>query len=212
MEKEKPGRKLKGAQERGRQGRRRGAELEGALLKAAWDELRSVGYANLTMEGVAARAGTSKPVIYRRWPNRALLVVAALRQQAPSIADPVPDNGDLREDTLAVLRHLRDRQQSVGLEVVHGLLADLRDLPPDVFDILPNVMVTVLARAKERGEVRPERLTNRVAELPGDLVRHEMLVSPVPVTEEFLIEVVDEVFLPLVATTRYLRRRHIVSG
>jgi len=49
--------------------RRRGAELEAALLDAAWDELQAVGYAGLTMEAVADRAGTSRAVLYRRWPN-----------------------------------------------------------------------------------------------------------------------------------------------
>ena len=56
-----------------RSSRRRGTKLEDALLDAAWEELQEVGYTRLTMEAVAARAGTSKPVLYRRWPNRARL-------------------------------------------------------------------------------------------------------------------------------------------
>ena len=51
--------------------RRRGATLERALLDAAWEELQESGYARLTMERVADRAGTSRAVIYRRWRNRA---------------------------------------------------------------------------------------------------------------------------------------------
>ena len=58
--------------------RRRGSTLEAALLQAAWDELTEAGYAAFTMEGVAARAKTSRAVLYRRWPNRPQLVVAAL--------------------------------------------------------------------------------------------------------------------------------------
>jgi len=57
--------------------RRRGDHLEHALLAATWEELLAVGYANLTMDGVAARAHTSKPVLYRRWPTRPELVLAA---------------------------------------------------------------------------------------------------------------------------------------
>lgn len=186
-------------------GRRRGAELESALLQAAWEELELVGYSNFTMEAVAARAGTSKPVIYRRWPSRAQLVLAALRRQVPSITEQVPDRGDLRRDTLTLLGHLRSRQQIAGVEVIHGLLAELRDVPRDIFGVVPDVMLQVLARAQERGEVRPERVTARVAALPGVLLRHEMMVSRGPITDEFLAEVVDEVFLPLVATSSYLR-------
>ncbi|HET6737281.1 MAG TPA: helix-turn-helix domain-containing protein, partial [Kribbella sp.] len=60
--------------------RRRGAALEEAILRAAVEELQEVGYRELTMDGVAARAGTSKNVIYRRWPSRAALCVAAYRE------------------------------------------------------------------------------------------------------------------------------------
>ena len=59
--------------------RRRGSELEGALLDAAWEELQANGYAGLTYDAVAARAGTSKPALYRRWPTKADLVVATMR-------------------------------------------------------------------------------------------------------------------------------------
>src|SRR5690349_13494346 len=78
--------------------RRRGATLERALLRAAWEELAAVGYANLTIEGVAARARTSKAVLYRRWPNRAALITAAMRQEAPLLSGEVPDTGQLRGD------------------------------------------------------------------------------------------------------------------
>ena len=185
--------------------RRRGAKLEDALLDAAWAELQAVGYSRLTMEAVAARAGTSKPVLYRRWPNRAQLVLAVFRRQATPLAEDVPDTGDLRQDTLSVLRHLRQRQQVAGPEVIHGLLAELDDVPPGVLEILPTVMMTVLDRAQARGEARPERVTRNVAGLPGVLVRHQMMFSGQPVTDDFLLDIVDEIFLPLVATDAYLQ-------
>jgi Tetracyclin repressor-like, C-terminal domain len=127
------------------------------------------------------------------------------RRQATAIADDVPDTGDLCQDTMAVLRHLRQRQQIAGPETIHGLLAELRDVEPGFMEVLPTVMITVLARAEKRGEARSERVTRRVAALPGTLVRHEMLVSREPVTDEFLVDVVEQIFLPLVATGRYLR-------
>jgi AcrR family transcriptional regulator len=180
--------------------RRRGAKLEDALLEAVWDELAAVGYANLTMEGAAARAGTSKAVLYRRWPNRAELVRAAMRRRVGSIAEEIPDTGDLRGDTLAVLRGLRRRYQLVGPDIMHGLMTELHQVPREVFDVVPGVMMAVLRRAAERGEARPERVTPRVAALPGDLLRHELLISHTPASDAFLAEVTDEVFLPLVRT------------
>lgn len=58
--------------------RRRGAALESALLEAAWAELEEHGYGRFTMEGVARRAETSRPVLSRRWTGRAELAVAAI--------------------------------------------------------------------------------------------------------------------------------------
>src|ERR1700678_947664 len=76
--------------------RRRGAMLEHALLDAAWQELQESGYAKLTMERVADRAGTSRAVIYRRWRNRPELVIAAMRHRQPVLSRQVPDTGTLR--------------------------------------------------------------------------------------------------------------------
>ena len=53
--------------------RHRGAELEHAILEAAWLELEERGYAGLTMEAVAERSGTSRTVLARRWDGKAAL-------------------------------------------------------------------------------------------------------------------------------------------
>src|ERR671937_754114 len=73
--------------------RRRGAALEAAILDATWTELAAVGYERLSMEGVAARAGTSKAVLYRRWPNRAdlLALLRRARDQALVLNEVAPD-------------------------------------------------------------------------------------------------------------------------
>src|SRR3954447_10880367 len=83
--------------------RRRGAALEAAILRAAADELRDAGYVGLTMDRVARRAGTNKNAIYRRWPNRAALGLAAYRQLVATDRQ-IPDTGELRGDALALLR------------------------------------------------------------------------------------------------------------
>ncbi|MFD0662107.1 TetR/AcrR family transcriptional regulator [Thermocatellispora tengchongensis] len=84
------------------QTRRRGAALEEAILRAAADELTESGYAGLTMDRVAQRAGTNKNTIYRRWPNRLALGIAAYRQLTTTIQPP--DTGTLRGDALELLR------------------------------------------------------------------------------------------------------------
>src|SRR5215469_2809588 len=84
--------------------RRRGKVLEAAIFEIVLRELAETGYVDFTIERVAARAGTSKPVIYRRWPTRARLVYAALRASQPVLSSEAPDTGTVRGDLMAILR------------------------------------------------------------------------------------------------------------
>jgi AcrR family transcriptional regulator len=182
---------------RGAGSRRRGAVLEDALLQAAWDELAVAGYSGLTMETVAERAGTSKSVLYRRWPTRAALVLAAVRHHVTPVATQLPDTGDLRGDLLAVLGQVRDHFRQIGPAVVHGLLAERPDQPEDIDTIVPGLVTELLNRAAARGQIRLATVTPRIAALPGDLLRYELLLARRPAPDEFLAEVVDDIFLPL---------------
>ncbi len=181
--------------------RRRGAALEASILDAVWDELAETGYSGLSMEGVAARARTGKQVLYRRWRNRAELVIAAVRHKDGSIVDEVPDTGELRGDVLAVLRHMVRRQRDIGPDVIRGIMADAPDLDSSFFDIMSGVMATLLTRAAGRGEIPTADVGPRVSTLAGDLLRHEMLLTHRPIAEETLTGILDEVFLPLVRAT-----------
>jgi AcrR family transcriptional regulator len=178
--------------------RRRGAELEAAILRATWEELTAVGYARLSMEGVAERAQTGKQVLYRRWHNRAELVLVALRHRFSSIADDIPDTGELRGDVLAVLWRMVRRFDDFGPDIVHGLMAEAGDLGPEVRAVMTDVMGAILERAARRGEIRIEAVNRRITTLPVDLLRHEMLLTQNPIPETAIIEIVDDVFLPLV--------------
>src|SRR5262245_50037324 len=89
--------------------RRRGAVLEEALLDAAWAELSAEGYLNFTFEGVIQRAGTSRSVLYRRWPNRLSLATAAILHCIKANPISVPDMGNVRDELCLVLRKYADR-------------------------------------------------------------------------------------------------------
>src|ERR1700742_3539938 len=93
--------------------RRRGAALQEALLDAAWHELTTSGYGRFTMEAVAARAGTSTPVLYRRWPDRRDLALAAIRHYGDRNPVGVPDTGTLRGDLVAFLREASAKRGAV---------------------------------------------------------------------------------------------------
>jgi AcrR family transcriptional regulator len=184
--------------------RRRGAALENALLDAAWAELQEAGYSGLTMEAVADRAGTSRAVLYRRWRSRPELVIAAIRRHRPLLSGEIPDTGSLRGDVLALLRRNSGRLAEIGPETVYGLLGDyLGDAglfsrgQEAVLTMSAEVMQTILKRAAERGEARPG-VERRIATLPTDLFRNELFKSRIPPSEGTLVEIIDDVFLPLV--------------
>ena len=181
--------------------RRRGAELEETILAAVWEELTEVGYARLSMEGVAARARTGKQVLYRRWRNRAELVMAAVRHRTGSIVDRIPDTGELRTDVLDVLGQMAQRRLDMGADTIHGVLAELPDLDPEMFGIGRGVMRAVLENAATRGEITTSDLPAMVVTLPIDLLRYQLLLSRDPIEESTLTEITDDVFLPLVYAT-----------
>ncbi len=188
-------------------GRRRGAQLEDAILDAAWAELVERGYSGLTLEGVAQRAGTSRPVLYRRWPSRATLATAALGRHIAQNPIVVPNLGRLRDEVCLLLRRLSDRARPDVIRLVFDMQKDLTDQHSSLADMRAHlraqivdsdIMQTILGRAIDRGEIAAARLTPRIVSLPTDLARHEILMTFEPLSDEAIKEIVDQVFLPLV--------------
>jgi AcrR family transcriptional regulator len=190
-------------------GRRRGVRLEDAILDAAWAELVERGYPGLTLEGVAKRADTSRPVLNRRWPSRTALATAALGRHIAQNPIVVPDLGSVRDEICLLLRRMSDRARPDMIRLVfdmkdladkHSSLADMRtQLRAQIVD--SDVMQTILGRGIDRGEIAAARLTPRIVSLPTDLARHEVLMTFEPLSDEAIKEIVDEVFLPLVSPT-----------
>jgi AcrR family transcriptional regulator len=189
--------------------RRRGTQLEAALLDAAWAELTEVGYSAFTMEGVATRAKTSRAVLYRRWSNRSSLAIAAIRRQTKLAVVDIPDTGTLRDDVLALLRHASARFGEVA-GVFSFLIADYYNETGMSAAVLreralagePTAWQIVLDRAVARGEIDPDVLSPRIASLPLDLVRHDVIMNRSSVPDKTLVEIVDRIFLPLVFADR----------
>ncbi|MFD8691381.1 TetR/AcrR family transcriptional regulator [Streptomyces sp. NPDC059651] len=184
--------------------RRRGAALEKALLDAAWEELASSGYARFTMDAVVQRAGTSPPVLYRRWSDRDELVRAAIAHVLDKNRIEVPDTGSLRGDVLALMREINaTRVQLVTVMSVHlaGYYQETGTSPSDLRGLLgagrERALDALFDRAVDRGEIKPEHLTPRIKSLPFDLLRHEFLMTFAPVPDHVLEEIIDTVFLPL---------------
>jgi AcrR family transcriptional regulator len=186
--------------------RRRGEELEQAILAAAWDRLLEHGYGNFTIDAVAEAAGTSRSVLYRRWPDRDALIAATLAFGLQNSRTEVPDTGTLRGDILEMLRRASTaRAQLVPLMSV--LMGSYFSADGVTFAGLRQQLVgergngsmdDILDRAVARGEVDAARLTPRVRSVVFDLFRHDLLMTLKPLPEEAIVAIVDEVFLPLV--------------
>jgi AcrR family transcriptional regulator len=183
--------------------RRRGAALESVILDAGWDQLIEAGYERFTIDAVAERSSAARSVLYRRWPSRLELLKAVIRHRGETDVIPTPDTGSLRGDVLAVLTEFNDRRSRIiGLiaarlgayyDEAGGSPQELRAwFMPDG----PSIMETIVERAFARGELAATP-SARIVALPADLVRNELFMTMTAATPETIIDIVDNVFLPL---------------
>lgn len=164
------------------------------------------GYPGFTYEAVAARAGTSRPVLYRRWPRREEMLFATLRKYWWSRPLEVPDTGSLRDDALAFLRGANESRAQLMAVISVQLMDYFRDTGSsfsELREILRGPVRRVsglrimVRRAVQRGELAAEPVSDRVVDLPFDLFRHEMLMTMKPAADAAIVAIVDEVWLPL---------------
>ena len=183
--------------------RRRGEALNVAIYQATLDELAEVGYARLTMERVAERARASKASLYRRWPTRIELVMDAVYHVLPD-ALSVPDTGSLRGDVLAALRRTAEALAGPAGEAMRGLLSEALADESRAATFRENsqgtgrrLMREIVRRAVERGEVAPEAVTPRRLDAGQALLRQHFLFQGLPIPDELLVQIADEVMVPL---------------
>lgn len=189
--------------------RRRGEILEDAIMHATMDELAEAGYTHLTMESVAARAGTNKAVLYRRWANKSALVIAALHKNLPKITSEIPNTGNLRDDVYAYLHARIEPLRTIGAQTIRGLMAEpvvwqniIAAMPQIVQKRQENkitaAIIAILKNAELRGEIQLEKLTSRIISLPWNLLLYELITRQEPVSDSTIAEIVDDIFMPLI--------------
>ncbi|MEV6182854.1 TetR/AcrR family transcriptional regulator [Streptomyces sp. NPDC052016] len=187
--------------------RRRGKVLEKAILDATIEQLRTVGYVGLTMEGVAAEAGTGKAALYRRWANRDELVTAALANVLP---DPtvIELGRDVREDLLALLRCVRDAialthgtvfqiVRSEAAEAAGGMMHVV--VGERVMDPSHELILEVLRAGERDGRVRPGAASPMVATVGPAMLVHYVVHEGPAVPDDYLRSIVDDILMPLAA-------------
>ncbi|MFJ4832709.1 TetR/AcrR family transcriptional regulator [Streptomyces sp. NPDC088747] len=185
--------------------RRRGAVLERAILDAALDQLSTVGWNGLTMEGVAARAQTGKAAVYRRWPSKEELVADALRAALPSLTDS-PDLGSVRDDLLELCRRVREAMYSQPGFALRSVLYECDASQAERFQdvilggvIEPtlHVLREVIHRGIERGEVRPEAANSYVFDTIPAMMMYRSKVCASEWSDQDVEEMIDQLMVPL---------------
>lgn len=179
--------------------RRHGAVLERAIASAVMAEMQDKGYAGVTFERVAERAGTSKPVLYRRWSTRAQMVLAAVMTTSTDVV-VTPDHGDLAEDLKALLHAMRDNFGS-GRAAMLGLLAELDEGSAATISELisrwgAHLVEPAIDNARRRDELGPGDIPDSVMALPFDLGRHELAIRG-DLPAERIDVIIDELVVPL---------------
>jgi AcrR family transcriptional regulator len=143
-------------------GRPRDPRIDGAVLRSTVDLLGETGYAELSVDAIARRAGTSKPAIYRRWPSKAHLVHEAVFPL--SDATELPDTGSLAGDVREMMRRtVNVLTTPAAIAALPGLVGEMAaDLTLHTAllerfgDILARGLTERLGDAAARGEVRPD--------------------------------------------------------
>ncbi|MBB4932686.1 AcrR family transcriptional regulator [Lipingzhangella halophila] len=193
--------------------RRRGDTLNAAILDATLAELADVGYQELTMEGVAERAQASKASLYRRWPSKATLAMDAAYSALPS-PEKVADTGSLRGDLLAMLRDATDQLSGPAGQAILGLMGDALASPERATEIRAHSRGsslrsarTIVRRAAARGEVDADAITDLQLQTIQALMRHHVISVGIPVPEDAINGIVDEVLLPLFRNAHNARRQ-----
>ncbi|MEV0611972.1 TetR/AcrR family transcriptional regulator [Nonomuraea sp. NPDC050404] len=137
----------------------RGAKVRAAVHAAALAELVDVGYAALTIENVAQRAGVHKTTVYRRWKDRESLLTDALAEHM-ALDVPVPDTGAIEGDLRALAHSLvRAYTSPTGQALLAAMFTGAAHLPEiaaarrHVFDDRLVRAAPVVTRAVERGEL-----------------------------------------------------------
>ncbi|MGC7254564.1 TetR/AcrR family transcriptional regulator, partial [Mycobacteroides abscessus subsp. massiliense] len=140
----------------------RSARVREAILDATLGALIDRGYADLTVEAVASRAGVNKTTIYRRWPTLEDLLVETLTTWSLD-AIPIPETGSIESDLLATGRDLATvlndgvGRQVAALVLTAGLRSEqLRETTRRYFEHQAVRATPVVRQAVDRGELPAE--------------------------------------------------------
>jgi AcrR family transcriptional regulator len=167
----------------GSAGRPRDPRIDASILRAAAQLLVEIGYSNVTMAGVAERAGTTKTALYRRWSSKAELVhEAAFPATATALVAP---SSSFADDVRAMVQATRDVFTTpVVRAALPGLVADMAgdpELNAHVMQRFTGLFAAVgdrVRRAVDEGDARPTVDADRLVEVIGGATMLRLLLRP----------------------------------
>jgi AcrR family transcriptional regulator len=183
-------------------GRPRSSEASGLILRATVELLAESGAAGVSVDAVAARAGVSRPTVYRRWKNRTELIAAAIRDAFAQANPEAPDTADAWADLVTVLSNTIRLLTGTDLgRVLAGLVSEL-PRSPELATALHlvererrQILRQVLQRAEEQDRLRLTDMDLAVDVLLGP-VYLRLLVTGDPVPSELAAQLATLVVGP----------------
>ncbi len=195
----------------GRVGRPYDHSRDAEILAVTLDALADQDYERVTLDAVALRAGRAKTTLYRRWPTKVELVLAAIQAAGrPPEADDLPDEGTLRSDLLAVIDSPWLGGPDRRLAIFAGLTSAARSserladaVRTEITEPYVEVYRQLLQRAVDRGQLAPEvnQRVRLLAEVVPAMSSLRLATGRQPIGREFFVTVVDDVLLPALAST-----------
>ena len=186
-------------------GRPRSERAHRAILQAANELLESEGFAAVTMEAIAERAGVSKATIYRWWPNRAAVVMDGFLSTVSSEV-PFPHTGHAREDIRIHMRRLAEAFSGKMGRTVAALIAE-GQTDPELAEALRSRWLSVrraeareiLELGIERGELRDDIDLEVAVDVLYGPIYYRMLVGHAQLEGDFADALADHIFSGLAA-------------
>jgi AcrR family transcriptional regulator len=174
---------------------------ETELLEVTLQLLQEHGYDRLTLDAVAARAHASKATVYRRWPSKAELVLAAFIEGVRQVAVH-PQTGTLRGDLLQLGEACRE-QAAAQAGTIRAVLVETSRHPAlnealqsQFLEQRKALIHAVLRDAAGRGEIDAAVISDELWDLlPGYLIFRIIMPSRPP-TRQTVEILVDEVLIP----------------
>ena len=195
---------------------RRSAESHAAILAATLAVLEERGYRELTIEGVAQRAGVGKQTIYRWWNgSKGALVLEAFTAVGDERVPP-PDTGHVRDDLLAIMRPVHELNSNPrhGTALANRSMMAEAQLDPAFHEAYTQLhrswwapMRDALQRGIDRGELRPDLDIQMVIDALLGASWYRLLLEHAPLDLPAADAVVDLVLVGAAATASTGRRR-----